>query len=674
MKKTGILILISILASQVFGQDWQLKYDWKPISDGLKFYDFPFLGGINNPRFQFADVNLDGFDDLVILDNQSELIYLQTSGSESRTPVNSRIFSDRVKTWFLLQDLSGDNKPDLISKTDDGKTIWWKHTGNPSLPFDKSALLTASDGSTILTDGLSQPCFSDFDRDGDADFFAGLPEGSILFYENTGTNKSPSFTFRTSVFAGIHVLADTVFVDTASSLKKSADPQHGASAVQLFDLDGDGLDDIFFGDFLSPGLYIFKNRGPATNPVFVYDPSPFPESDPVETPGYNQAFFRTTPDNFEFYVGVNLPTVNKDSFWKFTNEGTRQEPELILETKSFLSTLDAGRNSRPVLVNFTGGMNKDLVVGNQAGFLSYYKFTSDAYFSLQSEKWALTTPFFEASPAFADLNGDDKSDLVVGGLDGKLHSFTNTGTFENPVYQSENLWFSGITPGNRSKPFFADLNWDFLPDLICGNGNGDLILYENTGTLTQPSFLQKEVIQTGLTGTAPVFFYFPDMYRPAILTGSDDGTLALYKSNRLDDTYSEFPSQFNLAQTWKTGIPMLTPGSVSLISPDSLQLIAGCQRGGVLVLQTKLNPERHPEPDFKILVYPNPSLTKASLFSTLPLTRIRLFNITGQLIKEWNRQISVPFNIDLPVLSSGLYLIEATSGKKTAVSKWIVLK
>ncbi|MBN8705861.1 MAG: T9SS type A sorting domain-containing protein [Bacteroidetes bacterium] len=674
MKKAGFLILISLLTCRVFGQDWKLLSDWKPISDGLKFYDFPFLGGINNPRFQFADVNLDGFDDLVILDNQSELIYLQTAGSETRKPADSRIFSDRVKTWFLLQDLSGDNKPDLISKTDDGKTIWWKHTGNSSLPFDQSEILTASDGSTILTDGLSQPCFSDFDRDGDFDFFAGLPEGSILFYENTGTIQIPSFTFRTSVFAGIHVLADTVFVDPSSSLKKSADPQHGASAVQLFDLNGDGLDDIFFGDFLSPSLYIFKNQGPAANPVFFYDPSPFPESEPVETPGYNQAFFRSMTDNFEFYVGVNLPTVNKDSFWKFTNAGTRTEPELILETKSFLSTLDAGRNSRPVMVNFTGGLNKDLVVGNQAGFLSYYKFTSDAYFSLQSEKWALTTPFFEASPAFADLNGDDKSDLIVGGLDGKLRSFTNSGTFENPVFQSENLWFSGINPGNRSKPFFADLNWNFTQDLICGNGNGDLILYENKGTLTQPSFDQKEVIQTGLTGTSPVFFYFPGLNKPAILSGSDDGTLALYKSDKVDYTNSEFPSQFYLAQTWNTGIPMLTPGSVSFISPDSLQLIAGCQRGGVLVLQAKLNSDRQLEPKFKIQVYPNPSKTIASLYSTLQLTQVRLFTLTGQLLKEWNQPIPFPLNFDLPELSTGLYLIEAKSGNKTAISKWIILK
>lgn len=674
MKKAGFLILISLLASQVLGQEWKLKSDWKPISDGLKFYDFPFLGGINNPRFQFADVNLDGFDDLVILDNQSELIYLQTAESETRKPAGSRIFSDRVKTWFLLQDLTGDNKSDLISKTEDGKTIWWKHTGNPSLPFDKSALLTASDGSTILTDGLSQPCFSDFDRDGDFDFFAGLPEGSILFYENTGTTQSPSFTFRTSVFAGIQVLADTVFVDPSSSLKKSADPQHGASAVQLFDLNGDGLDEIFFGDFLSPGLYIFKNQGPVGNPVFVYDPSPFPESEPVETPGYNQAFFRNISDNFEFYVGVNLPTVNKDSFWKFTNAGTRTEPELILETKSFLSTLDAGRNSRPVLFNFSGGSQKDLIVGNQAGSLSFYKFTQDSYYLLQTEKWALTTPIFEASPFIADLNDDFKGDLIVGGLDGKLHSFTNTGTFENPVYQSENLWFSGINPGNRSKPFFADLNGNGTQDLICGNGSGDLILYENTGTLTQPSFSQKEIIQTGLTGTSPVFFYYPGLSKPAILTGSDDGTLALYKSDRKDDDYPEFPSKFYLAQTWKTGIPMLTPGSVSFFASDSLQIIAGCQRGGVLVLQTRLTPDHRPEPEFLIQVYPNPSHAKASLYSTLQLTKVRLFAVTGQLLKEWNQPIPFTLDFDLPELSSGLYLIEAKSGNKTAFSKWIVLK
>lgn len=674
MKKGFFLFGIFIFAFLANGQDWKIKSDWKPLSDGLQFFDYPFLGGINNPRFQFSDVNLDGFDDLVILDNQSELIYLETAGSEKRTVGDSQIFSGRVKNWFLLQDLNGDNRPDLISKTADGKTIWWKHSGNPSLPYDQSALLNAADGSTILTDGLSQPCFSDFDRDGDFDFFAGLPEGSILFYENTGTRQSPSFTFRSSVFGGIHVLADTVFVNPASNLKKIADVKHGASAVQLFDWDDDGLDDIFFGDFLSPNLYVFKNKGPVKTPVFVYDPSPFPESEPVETPGYNQAFFRKTPGNFEFYVGVNLPTVNKDSFWKYRNAGSRSEPELVLETKSFLSTYDAGRNSRPVFVNFTGFGATDLIVGNQAGFLSFFKPDQSNSLILQTEKWGLTSPIFEAAPAIANLNGDERGDLIVGGLDGKLHSFTNTGTFENPVFQAENNWFSGINPGNRSKPFFADLNGNGTQDLICGNGNGDLILYENVGTLSQPVFQQREMIQTGLTGTSPVYFHYPELRKPAILTGSDDGTLALYKCENPIEIDSVFPTGFHLVQTWKTGIPGLTPGSVSVMFPDSLQIIAGCQRGGVLVLQTRLNPDRYPEPDFKIQVYPNPSNVKASLYSSIRLTRVRLFTLTGQLLKEWNEPISPDLTIDLPDLASGLYLIEAQSGKKTAISKWIVLK
>ena len=97
-------------------------------------------------------------------------------------------------------------------------------------------------------------------------------------------------------------------------------------------------------------------------------------------------------------------------------------------------------------------------------------------------------------PTLTDLDGDGDPDLVVGNDSGSLYYFENTGTSANPNFTERNGTanpLDSVTVGSFSTPTFTDLDGDGDLDLIVGNGDGDIAYFENTGTVTAPSFTQR---------------------------------------------------------------------------------------------------------------------------------------------------------------------------------------
>jgi hypothetical protein len=98
------------------------------------------------------------------------------------------------------------------------------------------------------------------------------------------------------------------------------------------------------------------------------------------------------------------------------------------------------------------------------------------------------------SPTFADLDGDDDFDLIVGEHDGSIHFYENTGSVTSPTFTARTGAanpFDGINVGYNAAPAFADLDADDDFDLILGRySTGPPRYYENTGSRTAPVFTE----------------------------------------------------------------------------------------------------------------------------------------------------------------------------------------
>ena len=258
------------------------------------------------------------------------------------------------------------------------------------------------------------PTFADIDGDGDQDLVVGEENGNLFYYENTGTASAPVYTARTG----------------------TADPLNGLNLGFLVnptfaDIDGDGDPDLIVGNF-SGNLFYYENTGTTSSPTYT----------------------------------ARTGTANP---W---------------------NGIDVGLAAHPTFADIDGDGDLDLVAGDRDG-MSYYENTGTASSPTYTERTGTANPFnginvgSSTAPTFADIDGDGDQDFVVGEERGNLNYFENTGTASAPVYTERtgtaNPW-NGIDVGENATPTFADIDGDGLLDLIVGEQGGTLKYYRNTTT------------------------------------------------------------------------------------------------------------------------------------------------------------------------------------------------
>jgi hypothetical protein len=262
--------------------------------------------------------------------------------------------------------------------------------------------------------------------------------------------------------AGASALAGDVF-EPRARLKADGQvidtgPAWGHSSPSVFDLNGDGLDDLVVGDF-GGKFHIYRNAGKAGAPAYEAD-------------GLIQA------GGVDAEVRIYCCIGSQPRFHDLDGDGIR---DMISNSYDpghaylFRGLPDHKFATREEMLDKSGVPIRSSPVQKQP----YQSFGS----------------FYEA----VDWDGDGDLDLLIGCFSGELRVRINEGDAKSPRFATENMGVA-TTAGEPLRvkahlcPVVADWDGDALWDIVAGSDDGSVTWFRNVGEKTSPAFAAGETL------------------------------------------------------------------------------------------------------------------------------------------------------------------------------------
>jgi len=395
---------------------------------------------------------------------------------------------------MLATDLNGDGLKDLVlGDVDYPNLIALTNSGTVDSAF-MTAQDTAFPSNSLPVQLFSFPVasFLDLDNDGLKDmvvspFDPGLVTSdnyrSAWFYKNTGSNDYPQFELQT----------ERLFQEEMLDFGSNAYPL-------LYDFNLDGLMDLFVGNYgyydssyyhqavlhsvYSSKIACYKNIGTSGLPLFQLITNDLAGISSLHLTGIYPSLGDLTGDG-----KPDLLTGNSDgSLIFFQCTGEEGGIPVFGPPQLKYQNIDVGEFSTPQLFDLNRDGLPDLIIGERAGNLNYYRNDGSSgapVFTLITDRLGKVNVTDSAqsydgySTPFFFQGQDQKTNLIVGCEEGKLHYFTGIdnnldGKFREPDSLSFLVGTIPSFPGWRSSATIAHLSSQAHHDLITGNFSGGL--------------------------------------------------------------------------------------------------------------------------------------------------------------------------------------------------------
>ena len=678
-------------------------------------------GGYNRPVFFEADLNEDGLEDLILVENTNlttfAFPYLASDAGYQYTPEMTAVLPP-IEIWAVAKDYDGDGLKDIFSfkefaalPNNYGLAIYKASMETGSLTYDIVVeYLEYEDDAGVMqpfkVNELTPPTIEDVDKNGVLDIL--LFDESTRYlnhFKNIGNTSNfqyvlwdycwGDFTIAdTSAQIGLGINCDSLGFKPTETESGTAKILHGAATVSLIDVDGDEDCDIIMGVTEDTDIRLLENGGTVSEALMTSVETAYPFNTTLPNAAFLPKAYTVDVNHDNLTDLIIAPSIsgsyNVDNLWHYKNIGTEDEAIFEFQTNAFLQEemIDVGSNSYPVFLDYNGDGLKDLFIGNSryypdisigiGGISKVWLFKNVGTenfptFELITDDFANLSQqnFNGIIPAFGDIDNDGDVDMVIGSTTKKLYYFENIADASDTLIFENEPQIIYEDPSNQVIQELAIDLYDYDED-----GQLDIVTGLNTGYL---HFLQRK-LDTSIVHFEQVSSFWGGVavLKDGTTTGysiprifEDEGTkyLAVKSSRNYVYLYTDLDQEnFTLIDSMSLQNDGILGGmSLTDLNNDGKpEWILGNFRGGISLfsdteLTTNLTTIETKAQD--VTVFPNPCFSDKmdidlSGFSA-NIVSLTLTDIQGKMIYKTITSVSETGRIELSIKDRwhGIYLL-----------------
>jgi hypothetical protein len=391
------------------------------------------------------DIEGDGDMDILNSSESYDDLQLQINGRKNGEPnqIDSIVAQDTL--WqtggrlaalhsfpaAFYTDMDADGKKDILvaphfsnpTSKDNNQVWWYRNIGTdaaPNFQFQKDSLLCED---MIDAGSNSHPLFYDFNRDGKPDILVGstvtgsnaLRRNRLSYYQNISTSPgNPKYRYITQNLAN---------VDTLKPL---------GCAPAVGDIDGDGKEDLLIG--LENGQFAYYRNRASSNalpPIWELEQAALtnPNSTLVQVNSYAAPLIRDL--NGDGRPDILSGSSNGMLTAFLNNTAVQGVPTFGAKIDSvgkvLIDSVNGTRMSTPFIGTADSTGETYLLMGSNSGQLRAWKFVDSTALTAVYPPASGTLPLVKSpgrsAPAVADMDGDGRMELLLGGKWGGLNMY-----------------------------------------------------------------------------------------------------------------------------------------------------------------------------------------------------------------------------------------------------------
>jgi hypothetical protein len=712
-----------------------------------------WAGGFNNPVVSPIDLNQDGLMDMFIYDKAGykalSFINTGTAGHPSFTyaPQYDEMYPKGLIDWAVIRDYNHDGVGDIFALAEGGSISVYKgyRSGNVLSyvqTYQKLIFPLGQYTDHIWTFSDNMPVMMDMDGDGALDILAPDVTAVTLDYcRNIAVDSGYSadslvFQLQSQCWGQFIENSNDCNVTLNQMCKKelrvdttARDQRHqGGACYGIHYVRSSPVVSVFVADIYCNTMKFLENTGTTDYADITSVDTLFPNYDvPINLSLFPGVYgIDADNDGFEdlmaapFASNANVTSQSEDInvlHYYHNKAGTDTVNTYHYEGDTLInnSVVDVGTESHPVFFDYNGDGLMDIVIGRFGQFVApgnaelstpgtsisslylYQNVGSDTVpaFQLVDTDWNhlsiydATGTYNGMYPAFGDLDGDGKPDMVLGDFAGNIQFFHNAGTGGVASYPSITApnWF-GINVLNDAAPFIYDVNGDGLNDLVIGSSGrspsleygSHIYYYWNFGTPDSPKFSVDSV--NSFFGNIMVWDYLLGVVEgfsnPFIQ--KENGNTVLYSGSQRGITFKYLINPDSLRSGTFTLLDSdvlhgINPGlrsnvTIADINHDGRNdYLTGNIRGGIMLFSDTswstyatdgiASIARY---NNQLEVFPNPAKdnVECRLKGSQQLVSAQLYDLLGSVVPTGTSQVNASgIVLNVTNVSEGIYVLQA---------------